>query len=88
MSSELVLALGNTIWFALMGAAVAVTLEPGIPDGLMQVLTVIPSVALTQGLIGAAAGYFPGQAVAVLAAWAVLGVLAAMKHFSFTMDRD
>ncbi|MEL4162346.1 ABC transporter permease [Corynebacterium bovis] len=87
LSSELVLALGNTIWFALMGAAVAVTLEPGIPDGLMQVLTVIPSVALTQGLIGAA-GYFPGQAVAVLAAWAVLGVLAAMKHFSFTMDRD
>ncbi|RRO80702.1 hypothetical protein CXF36_08180, partial [Corynebacterium bovis] len=51
-----IIALGNTIWVALMGAAVAVTLEPGIPDGLMQVLTVIPSVALTQGLIGAAAG--------------------------------
>lgn len=88
LSSELVLALGNTIWFLLMGAAVLSAMDPDLPEVVDYVLMVVPSVALTDGLVDAAAGTFNVVAVLVLAAWGVVGGLLASRFFSFTMDDD
>ncbi|MGO1950328.1 MAG: ABC transporter permease [Mycobacteriaceae bacterium] len=88
LSSELVLALGNTIWFLLMGAAVLTTMDPEIPDAVLTALQVIPSVALTEGLVDAAAGSFNPAAFLVLAVWGVAGGALALRFFSFTMDSD
>lgn len=88
LSSELVLALGNTIWFLLLGAAVLVVMDPEFPDAVITALELIPSVALTQGLTSAAEGEFNLFAMAVLAVWGVVGTTLALRYFSFTMDDD
>lgn len=88
LSSDLVLALGNTIWFLLMAAAVVTVIEPEIPAGLETVLNLLPSVALTHGLVDASYGSFAVGAFFVLLVWGVAGTLAALRWFSFTMDED
>jgi ABC-2 type transport system permease protein len=88
LSSELVLALGNTIWFVLMGAAVLTTMDTDIPGPVEAALGVLPSVALTDGLVDAASGSFNLPALVVLAAWGVVGGALAVRFFSFTMDDD
>ncbi|AWT26182.1 MULTISPECIES: ABC transporter permease [Corynebacterium] len=88
LSSDLVLALGNTVWFLLMAAAVVTVLDPALPVPLTVALDVLPSVALTHGLLEAAAGGFDGGALLVLVVWGVGGTLAALRWFSFTMDAD
>lgn len=88
LSSDLVLAFGNTIWFLLMGAAVVTVLDPDMPDAVMDGLSLVPSVALTHGLIDAASGSFDVGALIVLLVWGVGGACAALRWFSFTMDAD
>lgn len=88
LSSELVLALGNTIWFVLMGAAVLTALDTDIPGPVHAVLRALPSVALTDGLVDAASGTLNVAALLVLAAWGAVGGALAVRFFSFTMDDD
>lgn len=88
LSSELVLALGNTVWFLLMGAAVFTAMDPDLPGPVLSVLRLIPSVALTEGLVDAGDGSLNVAALLVLVVWAVLGSVAATRFFSFTMDDD
>lgn len=88
LSSEMVLALGNTIWFLLMGAAVVSAMDPDIPDAAHAALRLIPSVALTDGLVDAGAGTMNLVALLVLAGWGLVGGLLAVRFFSFTMDDD
>ncbi|HIW96164.1 MAG TPA: ABC transporter permease [Candidatus Corynebacterium gallistercoris] len=85
LSSEMVLALGNTLWFVLMGAAVFATMAPAAPEWLVA----LPSVALMDAFHEASAfGQINWVAFGVLVVWGVCGTLAARQFFSFTMDSD
>lgn len=88
LSSDLVLALGNTIWFLFMGASVVTVLDPDMSGAVMDTLNFLPSVALTQGLVDATAGSFNIGAMVVLLVWGIGGTLGALRWFSFTMDAD
>ena len=88
LSSELVLALGNTIWFLLLGASITTAMDPELPDAVFTALQFIPSVALTEGLADAASGTVDLGNLLILAVWGVLGTVAAVRFFSFTMDDD
>lgn len=88
LSSELVLALGNTIWFLLLGASVTTAMDQEMPDAVLTALQVIPSVALTDGLIAAAEGSVDLGNLLILGGWAVLGTILAVRFFSFTMNDD
>lgn len=90
LSSEMVLALANTVWFVLLGSAVYVAM---MGDNLAIVpryaLMMIPSVALSEGFHSAVAGMGINMwSVAVLVVWTFFGVVAARKLFRFTMESD
>ncbi|KAB3523681.1 multidrug ABC transporter permease [Corynebacterium sp. zg254] len=89
LSSEMVLALGNTIWFIFMGAAAYVTMATELSESATRFLMLIPSVALMEGLQDAFTdGAFNILAFVILAGWGVLGAGLALKTFSFTMNSD
>ncbi|MCQ9342826.1 ABC transporter permease [Corynebacterium kozikiae] len=80
LSSELVLGLANLIWFALVGvASYLIFVAPEVP----RALELIPSVALSQGLVHAFDGVFPGFEILILLGWAAAAAIAAIKWFKF-----
>ena len=81
LRSELVLAGANLIWFLLLAAAGGAAMLYG--DAAPHSLIIIPSVALTQGLLTAAAGSFPVFHLVILAIWACVGTLFAVRQFRF-----
>ena len=84
LKAELVLALANLIWFLLMGAAGLAIGFADLPHWLVDVLVVIPSHALTTGISQALAGGMPWLESLVVAAWAAIGGVLAVRWFSFT----
>lgn len=85
LSSELVLALANLIWVILTGiAAWAVFSTEVNADGA---LSIIPSVALAQGMSNAFAGELPWLQLGILIAWLLAASFAANRWFSFTTNR-
>ena len=89
LSSELVLALGNTIWFVLLGAAVYATMTTPAGENVNGFLMAVPSVALMEGFHTAVEnGGCNLVALASLLAWAVVGTGLALKFFRFTMESD
>lgn len=89
LSSELVLALGNTIWFVLLGAAVYGTMTTPAGESVNGFLMAVPSVALMEGFHTAVeTGGCNLVALASLLAWAVVGTGLALKFFRFTMESD
>jgi ABC-2 type transport system permease protein len=77
--AEIVLALANIVWFVLLFAGGIVVPASSLPGPLAEVVALLPSGALAEGLHGALVdGATPGwQVVAVLAAWgAAAGALA------------
>lgn len=89
LSSELVLALGNTIWFVLMGAAAYATMAADLSQNVLNYLMLIPSVALLEGFDDAFNhSSVNWWALAVLFIWMIVGTIAALKTFRFTMDSD
>ncbi len=88
LSSEMVLALANTIWFVLLGAVGYSTVASDPGAQAQTLLQLIPSVALAAGLEESFAGGVDWFAIVVLALWAVGGALATRKLFSFTIKGD
>lgn len=90
LSSEMVLALSNTVWFVLLGAAVVVLMAgDSLSEGTRNLLAFVPSVALMDGLTAALNhARFDGVAVLILLVWALIGACAGFKTFRFTMDSD
>ncbi|MCF4006600.1 ABC transporter permease [Corynebacterium uropygiale] len=84
LSSELVLGLANLLWVLLLGAAGFVLVNVGLTDAGWWNL--IPSVALASGLDVALAGGIPGWQLCILLIWAILGISAAQRWFSFSSE--
>ncbi len=85
LSSELVLALANLIWVVLTGIAAWAVFTPEVnADGA---LSVIPSVALAQGMANAFAGEIPWLQLGILILWLMAAGFAANRWFSFTTNR-
>jgi len=81
LSSEMVLALANLIWFVLVGALGWVVFSHGLDAAGWY--TAIPTVALAAGLTDAFAGVVPWLEIAVMAAWAVVASVLAVRWFRF-----
>lgn len=88
LGSDVVLALGNTVWFLFMGASVVTVIDQDLPSAARDVLELLPSVALTDGLVDASAGSFNLAGLIVLLVWGVVASTLAVRRFSFTMDDD
>lgn len=85
LSSEVVLALANLIWIILTGIAAWAVFTPEVDaDGL---LSLIPSVALAQGMVNAFAGEIPWLQLGILLVWLTAAGFAANRWFSFTPSR-
>ena len=81
LSSEVVLAVSNLIWFILLGTVGWVMFSQGLGDN--GLLTLVPTVAMAAGLDTALNGSFPGFELLVLAGWAVVASVAAVRWFRF-----
>lgn len=83
MKAEVVLALGNLIWFVLVGLSGVVVFDRHIPGALHAIARCSPSGALTEALSRAATTSFDVFGVVVLILWAVVGGAAAIRWFKF-----
>lgn len=81
LSSEVVLAVSNLIWFILLGTVGWVLYSQGLGDN--GLVTLVPTVAMASGLNIALSGGFPGTELLVLAGWAALASFAAVRWFRF-----
>lgn len=70
LKAEVVLALANVVWFVLLMAGGVVVTTADLPSGMASVVALLPSAALTDGLITALAGSAPPLSVwLTLTAW-------------------
>ena len=83
LSSEIVLALANLIWFILGGAAGYALITSG--GEVPVALNLVPSIALADGLHAALQGSVPWLNLGILLAWTAAGAAAANRWFRFTM---
>lgn len=84
LEAGVVLALGNLLWFVLLGLAGLVVLGDSIPDGLLWFARLTPSGALAESLKLAAEGSVNFFGICVLAVWAVVGGALAVRWFRFS----
>ncbi len=83
LKAEVVLALANILWFAMLGVAGLVLLGDKLSQPLTVVVTIVPSGALAQAMSEAQDGSLAVVQIAVLAAWAVVCGFAAVRTFRF-----
>ncbi|GAC79457.1 ABC transporter permease [Gordonia malaquae] len=83
MKAEVVLALGNLIWFVLLGVSSLVVFDEHVPAAVHWAARCTPSGALTESLTQALAGSVDLFGIGVLAAWAVVGGALAVRWFRF-----
>lgn len=83
LKAEVVLALANLLWFAMLGIGSLVVMSSRVPDSVWWVARVAPSGALTEALQQAADGRVDVFGVVVLLAWAVVGSALAVRWFRF-----
>ncbi|AZA13620.1 ABC transporter permease [Corynebacterium choanae] len=81
LSSEIVLALGNLLWFLLAGAASYAVIRA--TTTLPLITHLVPSIALAESLTGALTGSINLLDIAILLGWMILGGIAAAKTFRF-----
>jgi ABC-2 type transport system permease protein len=84
LRAEIVLALANIVWFALLGIGSIVLLDDVVPDAVLHVVRLVPSGALTLALDTAVAGGVDWLSIAVLVVWTAIGGTAAVRWFRFT----
>lgn len=81
LSSEIVLALANLLWFVLLGILGWVVFSGHLGDpGLWDL---VPSVALASAMTGAVDGVFNTTACLSLVAWAAISVVLTTRWFRF-----
>ncbi|MCF8587963.1 ABC transporter permease [Gordonia liuliyuniae] len=83
MKAEIVLALGNLIWFVLLGLSSLVVFDEHVPSAVHWAARCSPSGALTEALIQALDSSVDLFGIGVLAAWTVVGGALAVRWFRF-----
>ncbi|MCF8569796.1 ABC transporter permease [Gordonia sp. HY002] len=83
MKAEVVLALGNLIWFVLLGLGSLVVFDEHVPSVVHWAARCSPSGALTEALTRALDSSVDLFGIGVLAAWAVVGGALAVRWFRF-----
>lgn len=83
MKAEVVLALGNLIWFVLLGLAGLVVFDRHVPGVVHTIARLSPSGALTESLTRALDSSVDVFGFCVLIAWAVVGGALAVRWFRF-----
>lgn len=83
LKAEIVLALANILWFAMLGIAGLVLLGDDLHGALEVLVTIVPSGALAQGLSQALQGSVATLSLVVLAAWALVCGFFAVRTFRF-----
>lgn len=81
LSSEVVLALANLIWFLLLGVVGWTLYSQGLGDN--GILNAVPTVALAGALTDASNSVFPGLELLSLLAWLAVASFAAVRWFRF-----
>ena len=81
LSSEVVLALANLIWFLLLGIVGWTLYSQGLGDN--GILNAVPTVALAGALTDASNSVFPGLELLSLLAWLAVASFAAARWFRF-----
>ncbi|MFT3715230.1 MAG: ABC transporter permease [Gordonia sp. (in: high G+C Gram-positive bacteria)] len=83
MKAEVVLALGNLIWFVLLAFSGLVVFDEHVPGAVRTFARCTPSGALTEALTRAAESSFDVFGVVVLLIWAAVGSVLAVRWFKF-----
>ncbi|GAC68757.1 ABC transporter permease [Gordonia soli] len=83
LKAEVVLALANLLWFAMVGIGSLVILGSRVPDAVVWIARCMPSGALTEALDQASRGSFDMIGVGVLLVWAVVATVLAVRWFRF-----
>ncbi|MGW0035601.1 ABC transporter permease [Gordonia sp. NPDC003376] len=83
LKAEVVLALANLLWFAMVGIGSITVMQDRVPDAVWWVARCIPSGALTETLEQATHGGFDVVGVVVLLIWAAIGGSLAVRWFRF-----
>lgn len=83
LKAEIVLALANLLWFALVGIGSLVVMGSRVPDAVIWFARLTPSGALTEALERASTGSVDFFGIGVLLVWAVVGGTLAVRWFRF-----
>ena len=83
LKAEVVLALGNLIWFVLLALAGLVVLDEHVPGVVHTIARLSPSGALTESLTRALGSSVDVFGFCVLIAWAAVGGALAVRWFRF-----
>lgn len=81
--AEVVLALANLLWFAMIGIGSLVVLGSRVPEAVEWIARATPAGALTESLTQAAAGTVDVFGICILLIWAALGVVLSIRYFKF-----
>ncbi len=84
LKAEVVLALGNLLWFVFAGLGALTVETDTVPDAVAWAARLTPSGALTEALTRAMTLSVDWPGIAVLAAWAVAAAAGALRWFRFT----
>ncbi|MGC4963629.1 ABC transporter permease [Gordonia sp. DT101] len=83
LKAEVVLALANLLWFALVGIGSLVVMGDRVPAAAHWIARCVPSGALTEALDQATHGSVDFFGIGVLLAWAVGAAVLAVRWFRF-----
>ena len=84
LKAEVVLALANLLWFAMVGVGSLVVLgTQRIPESVHWQARIVPSGALTEALSQATRASVDGVGICVLLVWAVVAGTLAVRWFRF-----
>lgn len=83
LKAEVVLALANLLWFAMVGIGSLVVMESRVPTAVWWIARCVPSGALTEALERAAEGGIDFFGIVVLLVWALVGATLAVRWFRF-----
>ena len=83
LKAEVVLALANLLWFAMVGVGSLVVLGDRVPEAAQWIARCVPSGALTEALTQATAGSVDLFGIGVLLAWAAVAAVLAVRWFRF-----
>src|SRR5699024_10812368 len=83
LKAEIVLALANIIWFALVAVAGLVLVRDDVSGTVFTLAALLPSGALTQTLLQAQDSVVDWAGLAVLLVWGALSGAAAVRTFRF-----